>query len=99
VKRFVVELSERAERDFDDMDEYISTHAGERIAAQFIERILTRLSMLETAPERGTLREELGKGVRSFGVERRVTVLIKVEARRVVVLRVLYGGRSLGGDG
>lgn len=46
-------------------------------------------------PERGTLRNDLRPGVRTIRFEQRVTIAFQVEANRVTILRVLYGGRDV----
>jgi len=50
---------------------------------------------LEVFLERGTLRDELGAGLRTIGFERRATVVFRVSEDAVEVLHIAYGGRDL----
>ncbi len=34
-------------------------------------------------------------GLRTFGIDRRVTVAFRIDGQEVVILRILYGGRDL----
>lgn len=76
---------------------YVAERAGERIALAFLDRIEAACLSLADAPFRGTRRDELRPGLRTFGVDRRISVLFVVDAelRRVVILGVLYGGRNI----
>lgn len=97
--RFEVRLDPAAEQDLIDIGGYIAGRAGERIALTFIERLENACLSLADMPFRGTKRDELRPGLRTFGIERRVTILIVVDegAKQVVVLGVLYGGRDISG--
>jgi toxin ParE1/3/4 len=81
--------------------DYIAEQTSPRIADGFVERLLDACESLADAPERGTVRDEYGRGLRTFGFEKRATILFRVEKRkrRVVVLDVLYGGRQIGARG
>lgn len=43
---------------------------------------------------RGTVRNELRANLRIVGFERRISVAFIVEGTDIVILRLLYGGRS-----
>ncbi len=44
-----------------------------------------------------TSREDVRAGLRTIGFERRVTIAFQVTSERVVIDRILYGGRDVGG--
>jgi toxin ParE1/3/4 len=35
-----------------------------------------------------------GRGIRTMGFERRATIVFRVKAREVVIVRIFYGGRD-----
>jgi len=47
------------------------------------------------SPERGIRRDDLRRGLRILGFERRAVIAFLVTADTVTILRVLYGGRDL----
>lgn len=49
---------------------------------------------LEHFPERGTKRDDILKGLRTIGFERRVTIAFRVLKTRVEIVTVAYGGRN-----
>jgi len=46
-------------------------------------------------PQRGTARDDIRSGLRTVGFERRVTIAFTVKGEDIVILRILYAGRSL----
>ncbi|MET0181850.1 MAG: type II toxin-antitoxin system RelE/ParE family toxin [Caulobacterales bacterium] len=94
---YEVILSAPALADLEQLEDFIAEHAGERIATEYTARIRAKLATLAAAPFRGTERPEIGKGFRSFGFEKRATILVRVErgAKRVTVAGVFYGGRKV----
>lgn len=97
MRDYEVVLSAAAERDLDDLAIYIEEKAGATVADRYLSRLEAKIATLAFAPFRGTLRRELGVGYRTFGFERRATIMFVVEraARTVRVLRVFYGGREV----
>ena len=95
--RFDVRVDPAAERDLIEIGRYIAGQAGERIALDFVTRLEEACLSLAEAPHRGTKRDELRPGLRTFGVERRVTIMTVVDdqAQQVIILGVLYGGRDI----
>lgn len=51
---------------------------------------------LETFPNRGSLRQDLGPRVRLIGFERRVAIAYRVEDDSVEILGLFYAGREIG---
>lgn len=74
---------------------YISARAGRDRAKGFIDRIRENCQGFATFPERGTRRDDLMNGLRIVGFERRVSIAFHLDADRVVIDRILYGGRNL----
>jgi len=64
-------------------------------ALAYTDRIRRHCLDFKPFPERGTRRDELRAGLRTVGFERRVTIAFTIRNRRVVILRILYAGRSL----
>jgi plasmid stabilization system protein ParE len=89
-----VTLRATAEADLDGIYEFIAQDNPEA-ALRFTARIRDQCNALAEFPERGTLREDLGAGVRTFGFERRVTIAFRVLSDRVQILRIFYRGRDV----
>jgi toxin ParE1/3/4 len=90
-----VALSETAQADLDEIFAWIADRAGERVALRYTARI-ERFCMGMTAfPQRGTARDDLRAGLRTIGFERRATIAFSLRGDDVVILRILYAGRSL----
>lgn len=45
-------------------------------------------------PERGTKRDDIAKGLRTIGFERRATIVFRVLKTRVEIITIAYGGRD-----
>jgi len=90
-----VVFSEGAQTDVDDLFEWIADHADVTTAQRYIRRIETYCAGFTTFSERGTLRPDLRPGLRIIGFERRVTIAFTIKGEDVVILRVLYAGRSV----
>lgn len=92
-----VELAPEAQDDIDRLYLFIAADSGSDRAQRYITRILTACAGLANFPQRGTPRDNLREGMRVIGLDKRVAIAFKVEGRSVTVLRILYGGRDLGG--
>jgi toxin ParE1/3/4 len=73
----------------------IAGHSGTARALAYTERIAARCVSLANFPERGTPRDDLRPGLRTMGLERRVTIAFQVTADTVTILRIFYAGRDL----
>jgi toxin ParE1/3/4 len=90
-----VSFSASAQADLDRLFERIADRSGLAIALGYTERIRRYCMGLQPFPARGTKRDDLRVGLRTVGFERRVTIAFTIQGHQVVILRVLYGGRSL----
>ena len=107
--RFDVLLPEHAERDLEELHDYIAEHDTPGNAARVLDRIEKALQSLSTFPERGSLpRELLALGIREYRqiffkpyrmiyriMERRVYVYLIVDGRRD--MQTLLARRMFGG--
>ena len=89
-----VEISDEARDDLIGLYEWIAQAAGPGIALSYIERLETYIQSFDMASERGHLRDDIRPGLRIIGFEHRVTVAFTVEERRVIILRMFYGGQN-----
>jgi toxin ParE1/3/4 len=94
VERRVV-FSPEAAADLFELYEYIAKQSGPARAIGYIQRIENHCSAFKFSPERGTRRDDVRPGLRIAGFERRVTIAFHVEPTRVVIDRILYGGRDV----
>jgi len=94
VKRRVVEISQDARDDLFALYDWIAEAGSPDTALAYVERIEAFCTGLDLASERGSLRDDVRPGLRIVGFERSATIAFMVEDKRVVVLRVFYGGRN-----
>jgi toxin ParE1/3/4 len=94
VRRAVV-FSPESLRDFDQLFDYIAEQSGAKRALAYTRRVKAHCLSLGDFAERGTRRDDLQSGLRVTGFERRVAIAFHVGTKRVIIDRVLYGGRDL----
>lgn len=95
MKVYPVLISAKAEEQLRAIQLIVARRDGPPAARRFIDRILTEIGKLEIFPERGTVRLELGPGIRVIGVHRSIDLAFVVHAEFVEVLRVTYAGQQL----
>ena len=90
-----VVFAETAKADLDDIFAWIADHAGLEVALAYTDRIERFCRAMTPFPQRGTARDDIRSGLRTVGFERRATIAFTVKGEDVVILRILYAGRSL----
>lgn len=93
--RYHVRFHVAAKRDITDLLTELAVKAGARIASNFVDRIIEYCLSFETFPERGTRHDDIASGLRTVGWRRRATIAFAIEGETVVILRILYAGRTL----
>lgn len=92
-----VQVSPCARDDLIDIRDRVAVLAQDYdVADRYVGRMEARIATLAEFPNRGTPRPDLGLGVRSIPFERRRVIFYRVDADKVLVLRVLDGARDLG---
>jgi toxin ParE1/3/4 len=94
VKRRKVSFRPLAEADLFRLYDYIASESGHDIAETYIDRIEAACMALETFPERGARRDDIRRGLRTIGFERRATVAFEVTKTKVIIVRIFYGGQD-----
>ena len=94
VRKHRVTFRPSAEDDLLRLYEYIAAESSIERAGAFIDRIESACLSLETSPERGTRRDDIRRGLRIMGFERRATILFQVGRAEVVIVRILYAGQD-----
>ena len=78
--------------------DYITERNGPARAGGFLDRIEAACRGLTAFPEKGTPRDDICAGLRTWAMERRVLIVYRATRERVEVLRVLYAGRDFRAD-
>ncbi|MGJ4952619.1 type II toxin-antitoxin system RelE/ParE family toxin [Bradyrhizobium sp. HKCCYLS20291] len=89
-----VVFRDQANADLTALYDYIADNRSPAIAIAYIRRIRDACLALEHFPERGTKRDDIVKGLRTIGFERRVTIAFRVLKTRVEIVTIAYGGRD-----
>ena len=94
MKERVVVFTPEARDDLLALYDWIARQASPDVAFSYVGRVRTYCERLSIGSERGHLREDIRPGLRIIGFRRRLTIAFTVEAERVVILRLAYGGRN-----
>jgi toxin ParE1/3/4 len=94
MKKRQVILSPDALDDLDAMYTHIAANAGATIAENYLQRLEVYVLGFDLASERGTIRNDIRKGLRIVGFERRITIAFTVTPSRVSILRFFWGGQN-----
>jgi plasmid stabilization system protein ParE len=98
MRRYTIRFKTEALADLEGIQDYVSANASPLRAQIYLRRIRAFIEGMRTFPERGTVRNDLARGLRIVGFERRVAVAFTVAETEIVILRLLYGGRSFDSD-
>lgn len=94
---FRVEIAPLAERDLADIAQLIAHEAEIDVALTNLSRIHSKFATLDTFPERGVKRDDLGEGVRTLAFERSLVIAYRILGDSVRIERVVSGRRELEG--
>jgi|SRR5688572_11407129 len=86
-------ISPEAERDLDEIENWVVEHWGAIAAANIVEAVLDRIAALAEMPLIGSPRPEFGEAVR-FVTAGRYVVYYECDARSLVILRILHAARD-----
>ena len=86
----------QANQDLDDIFSFILNQSGSADRAlNYVERVLSFCNSFITFPHRGTKRDDLRKGLRLVGFERRATIAFSIEGETITIARIFYAGRDI----
>ena len=82
--------------DLERIGRFVGDYAGPAVALTKLDEIAAGVASLAEWPQRGTLRPELGEGIRSWPASEKGVVVFRIdEAARVVrILAITYGGQD-----
>lgn len=83
-------------RELADLYDYVADRASETTADRFAGALRDFCRQLALFPERGTVRDDIGQGIRIIGFRRSVSVAFAVEdGDRVLILGIFGAGRNV----
>lgn len=94
---YSVRFMPQAEADLFGIYDYVAAASGPDVAGRYLDRIEEACLALARFPQRGRARDDLRRGLRLVGFERRLLIAYVVGKREVTIARVLYGGRDFEG--
>ncbi len=89
-----VVFSPEAEQQLTALYRYIAAAASPDIAARYTEAIVSYCESLRTFPLRGTKRDDVRFGLRITNYKKRAVIAFDVDAERVSIIGVFYGGQD-----
>jgi toxin ParE1/3/4 len=75
--------------------DWIAERADAETAIAYVRAIRTHAAGLETFPDRGTPRNDIGPGIRTTVYRRRTTIAYRVLPTMVEVVALVHGGQLL----
>jgi toxin ParE1/3/4 len=94
---YTVVFTPEAEAQLTELYGYIAAEASPEIAARFTDGIVTYCESLSTFPNRGNRRDDIRPGLRVTSYRKRVAIAFNVDAERVNIIGVFYGGQDYEG--
>lgn len=92
---FRVIFHPRAQRDLDDIYDYVSDKSSPKVAADFVASIRNYCLGFSTFPLRGATRDDISPGVRIVGYRRRISIAFSVIGEAVWIVGLYYSGRNI----
>lgn len=89
-----VVFSPEAEEQLAQLYRYIAVAASPDIAARYTEAIISYCERLRVFPHRGIKRDDVRPGLRITHYRKRTVIAFEVDADKVSVIGVFYGGQD-----
>lgn len=89
-----VVFSPEAEEQLAQLYRYIAVAASPDIAARYTEAIISYCESLRVFPHRGIKRDDVRPGLRITHYRKRTVIAFEVDADKVSVIGVFYGGQD-----
>ena len=84
-----------AQADLDELSNGLLIAPGSLPRSTTLDASGDTASVLRNFPNAAPNATSCGAGLRTVGFERRITIASTIQAERVIILRILYAGRSL----
>jgi toxin ParE1/3/4 len=94
VKRYTVIFAPEAQEQLAALYRYITVAASPEIAERYTNAIVTYCEGLHTFPLRGICRDDIRPGLRITNYKKRGVIAYDVDAERVSIIGVYYGGQD-----
>lgn len=95
MRKYTVAFTPEARDQLTELYRYITdSGASPAVAARYTEAIVTYCEGLQTFPHRGTQRDDIRPGLRVTHYRKRSVIAFVVDADRVSILGVYYGGQD-----
>lgn len=94
MKAYTVVFSPEAEEQLANLYRYIAEHGSPDIAFRYTSAIVEYCEQMEQVPLRGTRRDDIRPGLRITHYKGRAVIAFAVEAERVSIIGVFYGGQD-----
>lgn len=94
MKTYSVVFSPGAEEQPVVLYRYIAFDASPVIAQRYVDANILFCESLQHFPRRGIRRDDIRRGLRMVGYKRRANIAFAVDAMRVSIIGVHYGGRD-----
>lgn len=92
--RYRVVFAPEAVAQVEGLSRFIALAAGPAVASRYTNAIVTYCEGLQTFPLRGTRRDDIRPGLRITNYKKRAVIAFTVEADRVSIIGVYYGGQN-----
>ena len=96
--QYPVVFTPEAQEQLTALYRYIAAAASPQIAERYTSAIVTYCEGLQTFPHRGTRRDDIRPGLRITNYKKRVVIAFDVDAERVSIIGVFYGGQDFETD-
>lgn len=96
--QYLVVFTPEAQEQLTALYRYIATAASPLIAERYTSAIVTYCEGLQSFPHRGTRRDDIRPGLRITNYKKRVVIAFDVDAERVSIIGVFYGGQDFETD-
>lgn len=91
---YTVVFTPEAEEQLTQLYGYLADAASPDIAARYTDGIVTYCERLRTFPLRGIKRDDIRAGLRITSYRKRVVIAFDVDADRVHIIGIFYGGQD-----
>ena len=81
--------------DIDDILVYLAAHGSPKIAARLVNNIVNICESFGEFPHRGTMRDDILDGLRTYGWKRTATIAFRIMPDNVQILGIFYRGRDV----